>query len=107
MTGIVIIGAIVAGVLLYAASKDNSVNGMTNAIVSLENIRNGVANGWYTCTLTYVNGTPAVFLSGRTMNGKMFADVYPITQADYNTLKADGYAEDLELYTDDLPYIEQ
>lgn len=108
MTGIVVIGLIAAGVLLYAATQKGGQEmfGMADTPVSLENIRRGVANGWYKCTLTIVKGQPAVFLSGKTADGKTFSDVYPIAQADYDILKADGFTEDLEIYKEVLPILD-
>ena len=74
------------------AKKHDSVNGMEDTPVSIENIRRGVAEGWYTCVLTRVNGMPAVKLTGRTVvGGKQYTDVYPISETDWQTLRAEGY----------------
>ena len=52
---------------------------MTDAAPALENLKRGIANGWYTAELTMVNGQQAVRLSGKLTNGKQYTDVYPIT----------------------------
>lgn len=52
---------------------------MTDAAPALENLKRGIANGWYTAELTMVNGQQAVRLSGKLTNGKQYSDVYPIT----------------------------
>ena len=89
-----IITAIILGVAFAAIAgckRNDDISGIEDDPVSIENIRSGVANGWYTCVLTRVNGLPAVRLSGKVVNGKQFTDVYPITESDWQTLKADGY----------------
>lgn len=89
-----IITAIILGVTFAAIAgrkRNYDISGMEDTPVSIENIRRGVANGWYTCVLTRVNDSPAVRLSGKVVNGKQFTDVYPITEADWQTLKAEGY----------------
>ena len=91
MDGLVIISALLLGGFALAAfSKPRTMDGMEDTPVSIDNIRRGVANGWYTCTLVVVDGKPAVHLSGRTSDGKQYSDVYPITQADWDTLRAEG-----------------
>ena len=76
---------------MAAAKKHDSVDGMEDTPVSIDNIRKGVANGWYTAVLTTVDGAPAVRLSGKTATGKDFTDVYPILPEDWQTLKNEGY----------------
>ena len=90
MDGIVIIGLLLLGGALIARSA-KATAGMDDTPVSLDNIRKGVARGWYTCTLTRVDGQPAVRLSGTTTDGEETSDVYPITEDDWQTLKAEGY----------------
>ena len=75
-------------------NRNESVYGMEDDPVSIENIRRGVANGWYTCVLTRVNSIPAVRLSGRTADGKNYTDVFAVTEEDWQTLKKEGYAEE-------------
>ena len=96
MDGLVIISILVLGGFLMATTRnrDESVYGMEDDPVSIENIRRGVANGWYTCVLTRVNGIPAVRLSGRTADGKTYTDVFAVTEEDWQTLKKEGYAEE-------------
>lgn len=93
MDGLVVISILVLGGLLIA-SRNRSVDGMEDDPVSIENIRRGVANGWYTCVLTRVNNIPAVRLSGRTADGKTYTDVFAVTEEDWQTLKKEGYAEE-------------
>ena len=70
------LGAALAWKLL---SKQKSVGKMSDIAPTLENLKRGIANGWYTAQLTMVNGQQAVRLSGKLINGKHFSDVYPIT----------------------------
>lgn len=93
MDGIVIISALAAFVLFCVAARPSqaAAQGMEDTPVSIDNIRRGVQNGWYTCVLVRVDGIPAVHLTGKTADGKTYSDVYPITQEDWNTLKAEGY----------------
>lgn len=65
--------------------------GMSDPEISLDNIRRGVANGWYTCLLTRVNGKPAVRLSGKTTDGWTSTGVYPVSEKTWQTLKNEGY----------------
>lgn len=91
MNELILIGILVLGGIAMAKAKGAS--GMSDKPVSIENIRRGVAQGWYTAKLTRIDGASAIILSGRTADGKVFSDVYPIAQADWDTLKAEGYAE--------------
>ena len=93
MDGLVVISLLVLSGLLMAA-RNRSVDGMEDDPVSIENIRRGVANGWYTCVLTRVNNIPAVRLSGRTADGKNYMDVFAVTEEDWKTLKKEGYKLD-------------
>ena len=65
--------------LLLIANKQRGVGSMSDAPVALENLKRGIANGWYQAQLTMVNGKQAVRLSGKLTNGKQYSDVYPIT----------------------------
>ena len=94
MTDGLVIGAIILGIAFAAIAgrkSQASMNGMEDTPVSIDNIRKGVANGWYTALLTTVDGIPAVRLSGKTAAGKDFTDVYPIRPEDWQTLKSEGY----------------
>ncbi len=73
---------------LIAPSRDR-VGMMTDAPVSLENIRKGIARGWYKAQLCTIDGKPAVKLTG-TANGKPYSDYYPISEEDYKTLQNEG-----------------
>ena len=80
----ILYGALAVAALALIRRKP--VSGMQDPEVSLDNIRRGVANGWYKATRTMVNGKPAVELSGRTQDGKLYTDVYPVSQETYNKL---------------------
>ena len=97
MDGILVIGIIAAVAFFTLASKPSqaAANGMEDTPVSADNIRRGVTNGWYTCVLVYVDGIPAVRLSGRTADGKLFTDVYPVTQTDWDALATEGYQKEI------------
>lgn len=87
-----------AGVALWVLTRKAApvgacrrIGAMTDTPVSLDNIRKGVARGWYKAdAVFYVFGTPSVRLSGKDTTGTMYSDVYPITQATYDALVADG-----------------
>ena len=70
---------VVAIGLVLIANKQGKVSGMLDAAPALENLKRGIANGWYTAELTMVNGQQAVRLSGKLTNGKQYSDVYPVT----------------------------
>lgn len=65
--------------LLLIANKQRGVGSMDDAPVALENLKRGIANGWYQAQLTMVNGQQAVRLSGKLTNGREYSDVYPTT----------------------------
>lgn len=71
--------ATIAWGLAKMRKKIDNVSGMTDAAPALENLKRGIANGWYTAELTMVNGQQAVRLSGKLTNGKQYSDVYPVT----------------------------
>lgn len=76
--------------LLLIANKQRGVGSMSDAPVALENLKRGIANGWYQAQLTTVGGKPAVRLSGKLINGKQYSDVYPITAEVQAELKQIG-----------------
>ena len=76
--------------LLFIANKQNGVGKMDDPAVALDNLKRGIANGWYQAQLTMVNGQPAVRLSGKLINGKQYSDVYPITSEVAAELKQMG-----------------
>lgn len=90
----IIIFAGLAAVLYWASRKNSLVSGMNDNPVSLENVRRGVKNGWYTATLLRVDGKPAIRLSGKVTNGRQYSDTYPISEADYATLRSEGLPEE-------------
>lgn len=65
--------------LLFIANKQKGVGKMDDPAVALDNLKRGIANGWYQAQLTMANGQQAVRLSGKLINGKQYSDVYPIT----------------------------
>lgn len=78
---------------MATAAKRRSVDGMSDAPVSIENIRRGVKNGWYKAVLMRKNGQPAIYLYGKSIDGNNYGDIYPISEADWQTLKAEGFDE--------------
>lgn len=90
---IAISAIVVLGLLIMASRHRNEdVAGMEDIPVSIDNIRKGVQRGWYTATLVRVNGVPAVRLSGRSADGMHYSDVFPVSEADWQQLKTEGYA---------------
>lgn len=71
--------AIGIGVVTVLAGKKKSISGMSDAAPTLENLKRGIANGWYKAELVMVNGRQAVRLSGKLTDGKQYSDVYPVT----------------------------
>lgn len=65
--------------LLLIANKQRGVGSMDDAPVALENLKRGIANGWYQAQLTMVNGQQAVRLSGKLINCREYSDVYTVT----------------------------
>ena len=76
--------------LLLIANKQRGVGSMDDAPVALDNLKRGIANGWYTAELVMVDGQQAVRLSGKLTNGKQYSDVYPITEEVAAELKKMG-----------------
>ena len=89
MGALLIIGAIAA--VLIAAHKSQSVRGMSDKPVLLDNIRRGVQNGWYKAMLVRVGDKPAVHLYGKDAAGNDYGDAFPISEHDWQTLKNEGY----------------
>ena len=83
--------ALLFGVGVAISRRAKGTAGMNDPETDIVNIRRGVANGWYTCVLTRVNGKPAVRLSGNLQDGKPYTDVYPVSEQTWQTLKAEGY----------------
>ena len=94
MNGIVVIGALAALALICAAAKKNS-QGLVEYDVDAEDIREGVKNGWYSCTLTTKDGMPAVVLFGKMTNGEDYKGVFTISESDWQLLKKEGYPIEL------------
>lgn len=91
MESIILIAMVAA--IAMAACKNKNVSGMEQT-VSIENIKRGVANGWYTAVLTVApDGRKAVRLTGKTQDGSTYTDIYSISNQDYATLLAEGYPQ--------------
>ena len=75
----ILTSVVVAIGLLAIANKQRGVGSMSDPEVALDNLKRGIANGWYTAQLTTIDGRQAVRLSGKLTNGKQYSDVYPIT----------------------------
>lgn len=71
--------------------KAEGTSGMNDPEATIDNIRRGVANGWYTCVLTRIEGKPAVKLSGKDAAGNDYEDVYPVSESTWQTLASEGY----------------
>lgn len=83
--------AIATACTLAFVRKAKGTSGMNDTEVSIDNIRRGVANGWYTCILCRVEGKPAVKLSGKDASGNSYEDVYPVSESTWQTLASEGY----------------
>ena len=96
MDGLIVIGILLLGGIAMAAAKKKNANGtglITDQPVTIDNIRKGVERGWYNALLCRVDGQPAIYLYGIDANGNNYGDTYPISEADWQTLKAEGYSE--------------
>lgn len=71
-------------------SKQKSVGKMSDPAPTLENLKRGIANGWYTTEITTVDGKPAVRLSGKLTDGTYYQDIYPISTQVANELRMMG-----------------
>lgn len=60
-------------------SRQQSVGKMSDPSPTLENLKRGIANGWYTAEITTIDGKPAVRLSGKLTDGTYYQDVYQIS----------------------------
>lgn len=93
MDGIIII-AILSAVAIAAIacnSRPQGLEGMEDDPVSAEDIRKGVARGWYDAVLIRVDGQPCVRVSGKATDGSNVTDVFRISQEDFDNLKNEGY----------------
>lgn len=60
-------------------SKQKSVGKISDPAPTLDNLKRGIANGWYKAELTTVNGQKAVRLSGKLTDGRFYEDIYPVS----------------------------
>ena len=91
--GVILIGVLAAVAFVAVANKpkESEILGMEDKPVLIDNIRKGVARGWYTAALTRIDGKPAIRLTGNNTNGGTYTDVFRISQDDFDTLQAEGY----------------
>lgn len=82
------LAAAVTWKLLHKRSQQ--VGAMSDPTPTLDNLKRGIANGWYTAKLTSFDGQQAVELSGKLTDGKPFVDIYPITVEIANELRKIG-----------------
>lgn len=73
--------------------RSQKIGAMSDAMPTLDNLKRGIANGWYTARLTIVDGQQAVELSGKLIDGKPFQDVHPITIAVAQELRKMGVTD--------------
>lgn len=92
MKPITAIGLALAAAVAWKLLKKRSekIGAMTDPMPTLDNLKRGIANGWYTARLTIVGGQQAVELSGKLTNGQFYADVYPISAETANELRKIG-----------------
>lgn len=83
--------AIAVGLLAISRSTTKGTSGMNDTEATLDNIRRGVKNGWYSCVLVRSDGFPAVKLSGKDTTGNSYEDIYPVSEDTWQTLKSEGY----------------
>lgn len=57
----------------------SGVGSMSDPAPTLDNLKRGIANGWYKAELTTVNGQKAVRLSGKLTDGRFYEDIYPVS----------------------------
>lgn len=70
--------------------RSQRVGAMTDPMPTLDNLKRGIANGWYTAKLTTFDGQQAVELSGKLTDGTPYVDIYPITIEIANELRKIG-----------------
>ena len=85
--------ALIGGAIWWCKTKCKSGD-----TISLENLRMGIANGWYEVKLMAgqdKNGNPVynAILNGQDTEGNPVQDIKDISQATYEALKADGVPE--------------
>lgn len=95
MDAIIAFGIIAVLAIAALGKPASQLRGMSDKPVLLENIRQGVKNGWYKATLTYYDGKPAVHLYGKDTNGNAYGDIFPISRSDWETLRKEGYEVEL------------
>ena len=89
-----IIGTIAVAIgLVWFANQKSSIGAMYDSAPTLDNLKRGIANGWYKAELLMVNGQQAVRLSGKLTDGRYYSDVYPITPDVAKELRAMGVPE--------------
>lgn len=81
MKPITAIGLSLAAAIIWKLlhKRSQMVGTMADPAPTIDNLKRGIANGWYKAQLTTVDGKLAVRLSGKRTDGKLYSDVYPIT----------------------------
>lgn len=92
MKPITAIGLALAAAVAWKLLKKRSekIGAMTDPMPTLDNLKRGIANGWYTAKLTTFDGQQAVELSGKLTDGTPYVDIYPITEYVANELRKIG-----------------
>lgn len=92
MKPITAIGLSLAAAIIWKLlhKRSQMVGTMADPAPSMENLKRGIANGWYKAVITSVSGKLAVKLSGKLTDGKFYEDVYPITPDVADQLKQMG-----------------
>ena len=70
--------------------RSQKVGAIADPMPTLDNLKRGIANGWYTAKLTTFDGQQAVELSGKLTDGTPYVDIYPITIEIANQLRKIG-----------------
>ena len=94
MSDLLLLAALAGGAYWLWAKK----NCKSSDEISLENLRMGIANGWYDVKLmagTDKNGNPVynAILTGQDTDGNDIQTIKDISKATYEALKADGVPE--------------
>lgn len=88
---------IAGGVLGWSLSKRLAGNTPTTDYISLDNIRRGIENMWYSAKAIVRRGEEyLVRLVGTNTDGSTSNAYYPITKDTYYALLADGVPEETE-----------
>lgn len=84
-----ILGVVAGWVVAKTLSSGNG-----SEFISLENIRRGIANQWYSAKLAIKDGVYYVRLTGKETDGEVSDGYYPILPSTYEALLQDGIEEE-------------